>query len=67
MDYHSYADDTQLYISLSHDNLSPINELVNCISDIKILISKNFLQLNKDKRSEREEQFQTDLTVSETQ
>ncbi len=46
---HSCADDTQLYVSLSLDNHSPVNELVRCNDDINHLMSQNFLQLNKEK------------------
>ena len=49
IDFHSYADDTQLYISVSPDDLNSINTLVNCISDINNWMAENFLQLNKDK------------------
>ncbi len=46
--YHSYANDTQLYISLSSDNLSSINKLINCIQDINLWMTRNFLQLNEE-------------------
>ena len=49
IDYHSYADDTQLYISVTPNNYSSIDCLVNCISDINVWMSQNFLQLNQDK------------------
>lgn len=38
--FHSYADDTQLYKTLDRDVLS------NCIIHIKLWIAENFLQLN---------------------
>ena len=47
--YQSYADDTQLYISVSANNLDPVNSLIQCITDISSWMSKNFLQLNQDK------------------
>ncbi len=47
--YHSYADGTQLYISLSSDDLSPVNKLANCINDINCWMYRNLLQLNTDK------------------
>ena len=47
--YHSYADDTQMYISLSSDDLSPVSRMVDCINDINCWMSGNFLQLNTDK------------------
>uniref|UniRef100_A0A3B4T3X5 Reverse transcriptase domain-containing protein n=1 Tax=Seriola dumerili TaxID=41447 RepID=A0A3B4T3X5_SERDU len=49
VNYHNYADDSQLYISLYHDDLSPIQSLTQCISDINKWMTENFLQLNKDK------------------
>ena len=33
--YQLYADDTQLYISVSINNLSPINDLIQCITEIR--------------------------------
>ena len=47
--FHSYADDTQLYVAVSPDDTGPIDSLFNCISDIKAWMSQNFLQLNQDK------------------
>uniref|UniRef100_A0A3B3DFR7 Reverse transcriptase domain-containing protein n=1 Tax=Oryzias melastigma TaxID=30732 RepID=A0A3B3DFR7_ORYME len=48
VDFHSYADDTQLYIAVSPDDLEPLNTLLNCILDIKSWMAENFLQLNQD-------------------
>ncbi|XP_076601118.1 uncharacterized protein LOC143329205 [Chaetodon auriga] len=47
--FHSYADDTQLYIAMSPDDTGPIDALFNCILDIKSWMAVNFLQLNQDK------------------
>ena len=47
--FHSYADDTQLYIAVSPDDTGPIDALFNCIIDIKSWMAVNFLQLNQDK------------------
>jgi len=47
--FHSYADDTQLYIAVSPDDLEPVNVLLNCILDIKSWMAENFLQLNQGK------------------
>ena len=47
--YHNYADDSQLYLSLSLDDLHPIHSLTQCINNINLWMSQNFLQLNKDK------------------
>ena len=49
INFHSYADDTQLYISLSPNDISPIDKLVQCIDHINLWMSHNFLLLNKDK------------------
>lgn len=49
IDYHNYADDTQIYIALSPADYSPIDSLYHCISLINDWMSHNFLQLNKDK------------------
>ena len=49
INFHSYADDTQLYIAMSPDDPGPIDALFNCILDIKSWMAKNFLQLNQDK------------------
>uniref|UniRef100_A0A3B3C1C6 Reverse transcriptase domain-containing protein n=1 Tax=Oryzias melastigma TaxID=30732 RepID=A0A3B3C1C6_ORYME len=47
--FHSYADDTQLYIAVSPDDEESVNVLLNCILDIKSWMAENFLQLNQDK------------------
>ncbi len=47
--YHSYADDTQLYVSVSVNHLSPLEDLVQCIGDVQHWMTDNFLQLNDDK------------------
>ena len=47
--YHSYADDTQLYFSLSPNDLSPLDTLICCVEDVKNWMSTNFLQLNNEK------------------
>ena len=49
IDFHSYADDTQLYISVSPNDTSPIASLIQCIEQMNTWMSNNFLQLNKDK------------------
>ena len=49
INFHSYADDTQLYITVSPDDPGPIDGLFNCILDTKSWMAKHFLQLNQDK------------------
>ena len=48
--YHFYADDTQLYISLSPANFShSIQKLNNCLNNIQNFMFTNKLKLNPDK------------------
>ncbi len=47
--YHSYADDTQIYLALSPNDNSPIDSLCQCIDEINSWMCQNFLQLNKEK------------------
>ncbi len=47
--YHSYADDTQIYLALSPNDYSPIDSLCQCIDEINSLIFQHFLQLYKEK------------------
>ena len=47
---HMYADDCQLYITFSQDNISNAEVKINsCLSDIKLWMDANFLKLNTDK------------------
>uniref|UniRef100_A0A3B3D471 Reverse transcriptase domain-containing protein n=1 Tax=Oryzias melastigma TaxID=30732 RepID=A0A3B3D471_ORYME len=76
--FHSYADDTQLYISMSPDDTRPVEVLFNCILDVKLWMANNFLQLNQEKNeilvigpeAKREKQFlklqELSLSCSET-
>lgn len=45
----SYADDTQLSIPVSPDDLEPIDSLFNCILDLKSWMADTCLQLNQEK------------------
>ena len=47
--FHSYADDTQLYIPLKPGISGNVTHLLACLSDIKKWMSQNFLQLNEAK------------------
>ncbi len=47
--YHSYADDTQIYLALSPNDYSPIDSLCQCTDEINSWMCQNFLQLNKEK------------------
>ena len=50
INYHFYADDTQLYITLSPDNFShSIQKLKDCLNDIQNFMLANKLKLNPDK------------------
>uniref|UniRef100_A0A8C7WUK6 Reverse transcriptase domain-containing protein n=1 Tax=Oryzias sinensis TaxID=183150 RepID=A0A8C7WUK6_9TELE len=76
--FHSYADDTQLYIAMSPDDTRPLEALFNCILDGKLWMANNFLQLNQEKteiivigpEAKREKQFlklqELSLSHSET-
>jgi len=47
--YHSYADDTQIYLALSPNDYSPIDSLGQCIDEVNSWMCQNFLQLNQYK------------------
>ena len=51
--YHSYTDDTQLYISLDPNNdlnySSSLKNIEHCISDIRLWMTQNLLKLNDNK------------------
>ena len=50
IDYHIYADDTQLYCSFDVNSVDDvIGSLSNCISDIRSWMIKNKLKINDDK------------------
>ncbi|XP_028272704.1 uncharacterized protein LOC114443000 [Parambassis ranga] len=49
INFHCYADDTQLYLSMKPEETEPLVRLQACLKDIKDWMSSNFLLLNSDK------------------
>ena len=49
VNFHFYADDTQLYLSVAPDDPNALDPLVACLSSIKCWMNENFLKLNEDK------------------
>ena len=47
--YHNYADDTQIYVSLTAGEHGPVDVLCHCIEQISVWMQNNSLQLNSDK------------------
>jgi len=45
----NYADDTQIYVSLTAGEHGPVDTLCHCIEHISVWMQNNFLQLNSDK------------------
>ena len=63
IDFHMYADDTQLYITIGNDN-SNVYRLKKCITDIKNWMTTNKLNGEKIKiiiLSNKSKHFSTDL------
>jgi hypothetical protein len=48
-DFPCYTDDTQLNISVSPEDFSSPDKLLDCIDDLNTWMSHNFLLLNQDK------------------
>lgn len=49
INFQSYSDDAQLYITASLDETSPNDTIHECILDIDAWLAQDFLQLNQDK------------------
>ena len=49
INFHCYADDTQLYVSSRPDDNNKLSKLTECVKDIKYWMTCNFLLLNSDK------------------
>ncbi|MDW1542860.1 reverse transcriptase family protein [Vibrio sp. YT-17] len=49
VNFHCYANDTQLYLSMKPEESNQFTKLHNCLKDIKTWMSTNFLMLNSDK------------------
>nr|XP_061839065.1 uncharacterized protein LOC133621161 isoform X1 [Nerophis lumbriciformis]XP_061839075.1 uncharacterized protein LOC133621161 isoform X1 [Nerophis lumbriciformis] len=45
--FHFYADDCQIYFPMAQNNT--VQSLIDCLHDIKVWLSANFLSLNEDK------------------
>ena len=49
VNFHFYADDTQLYLSVAPDDPNALDPLLSCLASIKCWMTENFLKLNEDK------------------
>ncbi|XP_049320995.1 uncharacterized protein LOC125781301 [Astyanax mexicanus] len=49
VNFHCYADDTQLFISAKPDDRVRLKKIEDCVEDVKSWMSHNFLLLNSDK------------------
>ena len=49
INFHCYADDTQIYIPITANDQSHIHNLETCLTEVKVWMNKNFLLLNSAK------------------
>ena len=49
VNFHCYADDSQLYLSIKPDETNQLAKLQACLKDLKTWMTRNFLLLNADK------------------
>ena len=49
INFHCYADDTQLYLSIKPDEINQLHKLQACLKDVRTWMTCNFLLLNSDK------------------
>ena len=49
INFHCYADDTQLDLSIKPDEINQLSKLQTCLKDIKSWMCCNFLMLNSEK------------------
>ncbi len=47
--FHLYADDTQIYIPLKRDNKQALKPILDCLDELKLSLTSNFLSLNESK------------------
>src|SRR4029434_8219303 len=49
INFHCYADDTQLYLSMKPDEIVQLPKIETFLQDVKSWMANNFLLLNSDK------------------
>ena len=73
LSHHSYADDTQLYMTMDHSNndwLDGLARIERCVSEIRDWMNQNMLKLNDDKTelivftSKYEQGLYNDLSIA---
>ena len=48
INFHCYADDTQLYLSMKPDEIVHLPKIETCLQDVKSWMANNFLLLEND-------------------